>query len=148
MVAAKAFGFFFFKRTNTTITVRERTPRGTTDVEYEVLNILEFNSTRKRMSVVVKEKANEKIIIFCKVGGGVTVETRWEADEQDGAGAAVVAAQSAAANGQESHNGHDVVVYDFPRVVSSCNIANMICLNSDAGCGHGHLRAPGPQLRA
>ncbi|PNW75666.1 hypothetical protein CHLRE_12g536050v5 [Chlamydomonas reinhardtii] len=74
VVAAKAFGFFFFKRTNTTITVRERTPRGTTDVEYEVLNILEFNSTRKRMSVVVKEKANEKIIIFCKGADTVIYE--------------------------------------------------------------------------
>jgi magnesium-transporting ATPase (P-type) len=54
VVAAKAFGFFFFKRTNTCVTVRETTARGTADVEYEVLNILEFNSTRKRMSVVVR----------------------------------------------------------------------------------------------
>ena len=105
MVAAKAFGFFFFKRTNTTITVRERTPRGTTDVEYEVLNILEFNSTRKRMSVVVKEKANDKIIIFCKVGGGVMMETRWEAEGEEGPRAAVAAAWSDAAGGQESNNG-------------------------------------------
>ncbi|KAG2453313.1 hypothetical protein HYH02_001537 [Chlamydomonas schloesseri] len=74
VVAAKAFGFFFYKRTNTTITVRERTPRGTNDVEYEVLNILEFNSTRKRMSVVVKEKANDKIIIFCKGADTVIYE--------------------------------------------------------------------------
>ncbi|KAG2453311.1 hypothetical protein HYH02_001535 [Chlamydomonas schloesseri] len=74
VVAAKAFGFFFYKRTNTTITVRERTPCGTNDVEYEVLNILEFNSTRKRMSVVVKEKANDKIIIFCKGADTVIYE--------------------------------------------------------------------------
>ncbi|KAG2438842.1 hypothetical protein HXX76_005382 [Chlamydomonas incerta] len=74
VVAAKAFGFFFFKRTNTGITVRERTPRGTHDVEYEVLNVLEFNSTRKRMSVVVKEKANDKLIIFCKGADTVIYE--------------------------------------------------------------------------
>ncbi|PNH05393.1 Phospholipid-transporting ATPase 3 [Tetrabaena socialis] len=74
VVAAKVFGFFFFKRTNTTVVVRERTARGEVDVEYEVLNVLEFNSTRKRMSVVVKEKANEKIIIFTKGADTVIYE--------------------------------------------------------------------------
>ncbi|KXZ56084.1 hypothetical protein GPECTOR_2g966 [Gonium pectorale] len=74
VVAAKVFGFFFFKRTNTTVTVRERTARGEQDVEYEVLNILEFNSTRKRMSVVIKEKSTEKIIIFTKGADTVIYE--------------------------------------------------------------------------
>ena len=36
MVAAKACGFFFFKRTNTAVYVRERTAAGVRDVEYEV----------------------------------------------------------------------------------------------------------------
>ncbi len=66
VVAAKAFGFFFYKRTNTTVSVREHTVRGMEDVEYEVLNVLEFNSTRKRMSVIIKHKSQEKIIIFTK----------------------------------------------------------------------------------
>ncbi len=66
VVGAKVMGFFFHKRTNTTITVRESTRAGERDVEYEVLNILEFNSTRKRMSVVVRDDTG-KIIIFCKV---------------------------------------------------------------------------------
>ncbi|GFR43003.1 hypothetical protein Agub_g4002, partial [Astrephomene gubernaculifera] len=74
VVAAKAFGFFFFKRTNTTVTVRERTARGEADVEYEVLNILEFNSTRKRMSVVIKDKATDKILIFTKGADTVIYE--------------------------------------------------------------------------
>mmetsp|Transcript_27778 Transcript_27778/g.60863 ORF Transcript_27778/g.60863 Transcript_27778/m.60863 type:complete len:1303 (+) Transcript_27778:244-4152(+) len=65
VVAAKALGFFFFKRTNTTVTVRERTPRGVHDVEYEVLNILEFDSTRKRMSVIVQDPS-QRILMFCK----------------------------------------------------------------------------------
>lgn len=36
VVAAKVMGFFFFKRTATSVTVRECTPRGTHDVQYEV----------------------------------------------------------------------------------------------------------------
>ncbi len=34
--ALQAFGFFFCKRTNTTITVKETTAAGTKDVDYEV----------------------------------------------------------------------------------------------------------------
>ena len=49
--------------------VRERTASGTADVDYEVLNILEFNSTRKRMSVVVRD-SHGRLLIFCKVCGG------------------------------------------------------------------------------
>ena len=49
--------------------VRERTASGTADVDYEVLNILEFNSTRKRMSVVVKD-SHGRLLIFCKVCAG------------------------------------------------------------------------------
>ena len=71
VVAAKVMGFFCFKRTNTTVMVRERTASGTADVEYEVLNVLEFTSTRKRMSVIVRDSAG-RLIIFCKVG-----EPRW-----------------------------------------------------------------------
>ncbi|GLI58430.1 hypothetical protein VaNZ11_000135 [Volvox africanus] len=74
VVAAKAFGFFFFKRTNTTVSVRERTVRGLEDVEYEVLNVLEFNSTRKRMSVVIKHRSEDKIIIFTKGADTVIYE--------------------------------------------------------------------------
>ena len=47
--------------------VRERTAKGIIDVDYEVLNILEFNSTRKRQSVIVRDSSG-RIFIFCKVG--------------------------------------------------------------------------------
>lgn len=67
VVAAKVFGFFFYKRTNNTISVRELTPRGEHDVDYDLLHVLEFNSTRKRMSMVVRDRAQDKIIIFTKV---------------------------------------------------------------------------------
>ena len=38
------------------------------EAEYEVLNILEFNSTRKRMSVMLRAPDN-RILLYCKVGG-------------------------------------------------------------------------------
>ncbi len=36
VVAAKVMGFFFYKRTNTAVYVRETTQTGTRDVEYKV----------------------------------------------------------------------------------------------------------------
>lgn len=39
----------------------------TTELEYEILNILEFNSTRKRMSVICRTPDN-RILLYCKVG--------------------------------------------------------------------------------
>ena len=36
------------------------------EVEYEVLNILEFNSTRKLMIVVLRRPDN-RILLYCKV---------------------------------------------------------------------------------
>lgn len=66
VAAAKVFGFFFFKRTNTTVFVRETAADGVTELEYEILNILEFDSTRKRMSVVCRTSEG-KILLFCKV---------------------------------------------------------------------------------
>jgi magnesium-transporting ATPase (P-type) len=68
VVAAKVFGFFMIKRTNTTITLRERMPNGSADREYDVLNLLEFNSTRKRMSVIVKDRQTGRMVLYCKVG--------------------------------------------------------------------------------
>eukprot|EP00798_Chlamydomonas_sp_ICE-L_P023701 gene23701-9242_t len=73
VVAAKVMGFFCFKRTNTTVVIRESTSSGVNEVEYEVLNVLEFNSTRKRMSVIVRD-SNGKLIIFCKGADTVIYE--------------------------------------------------------------------------
>lgn len=67
VVAAKVFGFKMIKRTNTIITLHERLPDSRVhETEYEVLNILEFNSTRKRMSVIIRTP-EDKIILYCKV---------------------------------------------------------------------------------
>ena len=76
VVAAKRCGHFFYKRTPTTITVRETTlPDGKeVDVEYEILNILEFNSTRKRMSVIFRQLPDGRPILYCKGADTVIYE--------------------------------------------------------------------------
>lgn len=38
----------------------------TMEVEYEILNILEFDSTRKRMSLIVRTP-DDRIMLYCKV---------------------------------------------------------------------------------
>ena len=66
VAAGKAFGFFFHRRNHTSVLVRE--PRGDAEVEceYEILNILEFDSTRKRMSVICRNPEGN-IMLYCKV---------------------------------------------------------------------------------
>ena len=39
--------------------------------EFEILNVLEFNSTRKRMSVIVRDAATQRIQLLCKVDYGI-----------------------------------------------------------------------------
>jgi phospholipid-transporting ATPase len=74
VVAAKRFGFFFKKRTGSGVTVMEPGPDGTpVDRFYEVLNVLEFNSTRKRMSVVVRDPEG-KLTLYCKGADSVIYE--------------------------------------------------------------------------
>jgi len=60
------FGFFFYKRTNTTVFVRESEGGLVQEREYEILNILEFDSTRKRMSVICRTPEG-KLKLYCKV---------------------------------------------------------------------------------
>ena len=50
--AAKAFGFVFKSRTPNSITIYEAT--NDADVTYELLQILDFDNVRKRMSVAVR----------------------------------------------------------------------------------------------
>ena len=68
VVAAKVFGFFFRHRTPNSVVVRESGETGDEprDQEYEILAVLEFDSTRKRQSVVVREP-DGSIILYCKV---------------------------------------------------------------------------------
>eukprot|EP00899_Mesostigma_viride_P000711 jgi/Mesvir1/10640/Mv13736-RA.1 len=70
VTAAKKFGFFFYKRTLQSVFVREMydangkyAPR---DVEFDILNVLEFNSTRKRQSVICRHPEDGRILLYCK----------------------------------------------------------------------------------
>ncbi|XP_010497134.1 PREDICTED: putative phospholipid-transporting ATPase 9, partial [Camelina sativa] len=67
VIAARELGFEFFNRTQTTIAVRELDLVTGKRVErlYKILNVLEFNSTRKRMSVIVQDE-DGKLLLFCK----------------------------------------------------------------------------------
>lgn len=42
----------------------------------QLLNVLEFNSTRKRMSVVVRDDQG-KLLLFCKVRVGLSAGAGW-----------------------------------------------------------------------
>lgn len=70
VAAGKVFGFFFYKRTNTTVFVRETEGAQQRETEYEILNILEFDSTRKRMSIICRTPEG-KLKLYCKVGSAL-----------------------------------------------------------------------------
>ncbi|KAL8466222.1 hypothetical protein ACS0TY_035365 [Phlomoides rotata] len=67
LVAAREFGFEFCKRTQSSVYVRERYPsfQELIEREYKVLNLLDFTSKRKRMSVIVRDE-NDQILLLCK----------------------------------------------------------------------------------
>lgn len=48
--------------------------------EYELLNIIDFNNTRKRMSVILKR--NNKIFLYCK-GADNVIYDRLGANQND-----------------------------------------------------------------
>ncbi|PIN20661.1 P-type ATPase [Handroanthus impetiginosus] len=67
LVAAREFGFEFCRRTQSSIFVHERYPSYEEPIEreYKVLNLLDFTSKRKRMSVIVRDE-NGQILLLCK----------------------------------------------------------------------------------
>ncbi|XP_010537583.1 PREDICTED: probable phospholipid-transporting ATPase 4 [Tarenaya hassleriana] len=67
LVAAREFGFEFFKRTQSSVFVHERYSSSgqTIEREYKVLNLLDFTSKRKRMSVIVRDE-DQQILLLCK----------------------------------------------------------------------------------
>ncbi|KAG8388401.1 hypothetical protein BUALT_Bualt02G0122100 [Buddleja alternifolia] len=64
LVAAREFGFEFCRRTQSSIIVCEKYP-SPVEREYKVLNLLDFTSKRKRMSVIVRDEDGQ-ILLFCK----------------------------------------------------------------------------------
>eukprot|EP01018_Ginkgo_biloba_P004009 Gb_36858 [translate_table: standard] len=67
VVAAREFGFEFCKRTQTSVLIKEWDPSSPQNIEreYKLLNLLEFNSTRKRMSVIMRDQDGQ-IFLLCK----------------------------------------------------------------------------------
>ncbi|KAG6712677.1 hypothetical protein I3843_05G106800 [Carya illinoinensis] len=67
VIAARELGFEFYKRTQTSISLHELDPVSGNRVERscKLLNVLEFNSSRKRMSVIIRDEEG-KIFILCK----------------------------------------------------------------------------------
>lgn len=75
VVAARELGFEFFKRTQTSVMLHEPgpTPDKKVESEYRILNVLEFNSARKRMSVIVRNE-EDRLLLFCKGADSVILE--------------------------------------------------------------------------
>ncbi|CAM8884390.1 unnamed protein product [Rhodiola kirilowii] len=83
VAAAKNFGFFFYRRTPTKIFVRESHVEkmgSVQDVQYEILNVLEFNSTRKRQSVVCRYH-DGRLVLYCKGADTVIYERLTSGDD-------------------------------------------------------------------
>ncbi|KAI4357894.1 hypothetical protein L6164_001812 [Bauhinia variegata] len=75
VIAARELGFEFYERTQTSLSMYELDAVSGSKVErnYKLLNVLEFNSSRKRMSVIVRDKEG-KVQLLCKGADSVMFE--------------------------------------------------------------------------
>uniref|UniRef100_A0A8C4DK95 Phospholipid-transporting ATPase n=1 Tax=Dicentrarchus labrax TaxID=13489 RepID=A0A8C4DK95_DICLA len=69
VTAARNFGFVFLSRTQDTITIREMDQ----EMTYEMLALLDFNSDRKRMTIILKFP-DGRIRLYCKGADTVIYE--------------------------------------------------------------------------
>ncbi|CAF1398670.1 unnamed protein product [Adineta steineri] len=76
VTAARTFGFVFDNRNQSSITVRLQDKEET----YDLLNILDFNNDRKRMSIIIKKEG--KIVLYCK-GADSKIKERLDASEKE-----------------------------------------------------------------
>jgi magnesium-transporting ATPase (P-type) len=64
---AKNQGFYFKACSDTEVVVEYTLPNGEVkDVKYEVFRKMEFNSDRKRMSIIIRDPADNLIKMFTK----------------------------------------------------------------------------------
>ncbi|KAI7855771.1 hypothetical protein BDC45DRAFT_438448 [Circinella umbellata] len=70
VATARDCGFVFVGREANTVHVRIKGE----DKYFEILNVLEFNSARKRMSVILKPHDSDKIILLCKGADSIIYE--------------------------------------------------------------------------
>lgn len=75
VISARELGFEFYNRTQTSVSLHEMDPLSGKRVErlYKILSVIEFNSSRKRMSVIIKDE-DGKILLFCKGADSVMFE--------------------------------------------------------------------------
>ncbi|XP_059453929.1 putative phospholipid-transporting ATPase 9 [Corylus avellana] len=75
VIAARELGFEFYERTQTSISLHEFDPIFGRKLErsYKLLNVLEFSSSRKRMSVIVRNEEG-KLLLLCKGADSVMFE--------------------------------------------------------------------------
>ncbi|GLU20283.1 hypothetical protein SLE2022_364910 [Rubroshorea leprosula] len=75
VIAARELGFEFYERTQKSISLHELDPVSgkTIDSSYKLLNVLEFSSSRKRMSVIVRTEEG-KLLLLCKGADSVMFE--------------------------------------------------------------------------
>ncbi|CAK9147855.1 unnamed protein product [Ilex paraguariensis] len=75
VVASRELGFEFYERTQTSISFLELDPMSGRKFKrlYNLLNILEFSSSRKRMSVIVRNEEG-KLILLCKGADSIMFE--------------------------------------------------------------------------
>lgn len=75
VVAARELGFEFYERTQTSISLHELDHQSGKKIDrlYKLLYVLEFSSSRKRMSVIVRNKENQ-LLLLCKGADSVMLE--------------------------------------------------------------------------
>ncbi|XP_061363200.1 probable phospholipid-transporting ATPase 8 [Gastrolobium bilobum] len=75
VIAARELGFEFFARTQTSISLHELNYESGKKVDrvYQLLHVLEFSSSRKRMSVIVRNAENQ-LLLLCKGADSVMFE--------------------------------------------------------------------------
>ncbi|KAH7547145.1 hypothetical protein FEM48_Zijuj01G0278400 [Ziziphus jujuba var. spinosa] len=74
LVAAREFGFEFCKRTQSSVVIREKYTSGhPVEREFKIMNVLEFTSKRKRMSVIVQDEDGQ-ILVLAKGADSIMFE--------------------------------------------------------------------------
>ncbi|GAB2278099.1 Probable phospholipid-transporting ATPase 8, variant 2 [Dionaea muscipula] len=83
VVAARELGFQLYNRMQMSISLHELDTKSRKSVNrvYELLHVLEFSSSRKRMSVIVRNEKNQ-LLLLCKGADSVMFERLSEAGHQ------------------------------------------------------------------
>eukprot|EP00301_Raphidiophrys_heterophryoidea_P000794 c10395_g1_i2.p1 GENE.c10395_g1_i2~~c10395_g1_i2.p1 ORF type:complete len:850 (+),score=221.38 c10395_g1_i2:35-2551(+) len=84
---ASSQGYSFVDRDPQSMTVRItpdlRSPRNFVRLKYQLLHVIEFDSTRKRMSVVLRHPETQQLILYCKGADSAILERVREAEPTD-----------------------------------------------------------------